>query len=162
MILIWRLVQEKYAREPMSGEGARTYGGRWNEIGIPVIYTSEHRSLAALELLIHLTGTKASGLYKLLSYEFDERLIEPLPVAELPADWRQEPPPVSTAAYGSRWARERRSVALAVPSAVLPEERNIILNPEHSDIGRVKPGKPVDFVFDTRLLALVKKGEAKR
>jgi RES domain-containing protein len=157
MILVWRLVRDKYATDPMSGEGARANGGRWNDVGIPLIYTSEHRSLAALEVLVHLSGTRASGIYKMLSYELDEKLIEHLPAKDLPPDWQQEPPPGSTVSWGSRWAREKRSVALAVPSAVLPEEKNIILNPDHPDAARVKPGKTVNFTFDPRLLVLVTK-----
>jgi RES domain-containing protein len=151
MVSVWRLVREHHAKGPFSGEGAREYGGRWNEVGVPVIYTSEHRSLAALEVLVHLNGTNPSSRYKLLSYHLDEGLIYHLPEADIPSDWRQEPHPFSTAQRGTRWVRERQSVALAVPSAVMPEEKNIVLNIRHPDIRKVKLGKPCDYVFDPRL-----------
>jgi len=157
MVWVWRLVPRRHADDPWSGEGARLYGGRWNAVGVPALYTSEHRSLAALEVLVHLNGTDPTSTYKLLSYELEEGMIDHLPKAELPDDWRQEPPSPSTAAWGSRWAREKRSLALAVPSAVMPEEKNIILNPSHPDRHKVKLGKPADFVFDPRLFAFAGK-----
>ncbi len=153
MVLVWRLVPHRRASDPWSGEGARLFGGRWNDVGVPVLYASEHRSLAALEVLVHLNGLEPDGIYRLLSYELDEAMIEHLPKAELPADWRHEPPSYATMARGSRWAREGKSLALAVPSTVVPEERNIILNPDHPDRRKVRLGKPVDFTFDPRLFA---------
>jgi RES domain-containing protein len=151
MRFVWRLVGENRAREPLSGEGARLHGGRWNEPGVAVIYTSENRSLAALEVLVHLNGTNPRRRYRLLSYELDDELIETMSLADLPSDWRAEPPPASTVRLGTEWARAGRSVALKVPSAVLPEEYNVILNTAHADIAKVKPGRPVDFSFDPRL-----------
>jgi RES domain-containing protein len=153
MVSIWRLVRGPHAKKPLSGEGAKLNGGRWNEAGVSVIYASQYRSLAALEVLVHLNGTNPDSLYKLLSYDLDEAMIHHLPEAELPADWRQEPPPYSTVERGTRWARDKRSVALAVPSAVMPEEKNIILNPDHPDFRKVKLGKLSDYVFDPRLFA---------
>jgi RES domain-containing protein len=154
MVLIWRLVRERHARKPLSGEGAKLNGGRWNEIGTSVIYASEHRSLAALEVLVHLNGTNPTSRYKLLAYELDEAWIHSLPESELPVDWRQEPPSPSTVARGARWIRDKASLALAVPSAVMPEEKNIVLNPEHPDFHKIKVGTPADFVFDPRLFAV--------
>jgi RES domain-containing protein len=153
MAILWRLVPARHADKPLSGEGARLNGGRWNEIGTSVIYTSEHRSLAALEVLVHLNGTNPINRYKLLSYELHEKLIQEIAASELPRDWRQEPPPYSTAQWGTEWAKKKASVAVAVPSAVIPEEKNIILNTEHPDFGKVTPGTATNFVFDPRLFS---------
>ncbi|MEJ0001155.1 MAG: RES family NAD+ phosphorylase [Verrucomicrobiota bacterium] len=153
MAFVWRLVKARFAREPFSGEGGRLFGGRWNNVGVPAIYTSEHRSLAALEVLVHLNGIIPTELYRMISYEIDEAWTQALPAGELPPDWRQEPPSPSTMDWGSQWARDKRSVALAVPSAVIPEEKNIILNPDHPDVGKVKAGPATDFAFDPRLFA---------
>jgi RES domain-containing protein len=150
---VWRLVTQARANDPWSGEGARLFGGRWNEVGVAAIYTSEHRSLAALEVLVHLNGTAPVRAYQLLAYELDEDMIEHLPKSHLPENWRQEPPSNTTTAWGSRWAKERRSLALAVPSAVMPEEKNILLNPDHPDRRKIKLGRPTGFVFDSRLFA---------
>jgi len=147
-------VRELHAKKPLSGEGAKLNGGRWNEVGVPVIYASEYRSLAALEILVHLNGTNPDSRYKLLSYDLDEAMILHLPETELHADWRQEPPPYSTVERGTRWARGKESLALAVPSTVMPEEKNIILNPGHPDFRKIKLGKPSDYVFDPRLFAV--------
>ncbi len=154
MVSIWRLVREHHAKKPLSVEGAKLNGGRWNDVGVPVVYAGENRSLAALEVLVHLNGTNPNGRYKLLSYHLDEAMIHYLPEKELPSDWRQEPPPYSTVARGTKWAREKQSVALAVPSAVMPEEKNIILNPDHPDFPKIKLGKPSDYVFDPRLFVV--------
>jgi RES domain-containing protein len=153
MVVAWRLVSAPRATDPWSGEGARRYGGRWNEAGVAALYTSEHRSLAALEVLVHLNGIEPSAVYKFLSYEIDDFMIESLPVGDLPAGWRQEPPALRTAGYGSQWVKERRSFALAVPSAVVPEERNIILNPDHPDRRKIRLARPAEFAFDPRLFA---------
>ena len=154
MVSIWRLVREHHAKKPLSGEGAKLNGGRWNDVGVSVIYASENRSLAALEVLVHLNGTNPNSRYKLLSYDLDEAMIHYLPEKEFPSDWRQEPPPYSTVEWGTKWARVKQSVALAVPSAVMPEEKNIILNPDHPDFRKIKLGKPSDYVFDPRLFVV--------
>jgi len=74
-----------------------------------------------------------------------------VPPAELPASWRSYPPPEALADLGTRWARELKSPVLAVPSAVIPQELNYLLNPLHADCKRVRAGKPEAFRFDPRL-----------
>jgi len=71
--------------------------------------------------------------------------------SELPANWRSYPAPDALADVGARWARELRSPVLAVPSAVIPQELNYLLNPLHSDFKRIRVGKPDNFRFDPRL-----------
>jgi RES domain-containing protein len=74
-----------------------------------------------------------------------------VPPAELPPSWRSYPPPEALADLGTRWARELKSLVLAVPSAVIPQELNYLLNPLHSDFKRIRAGKPEAFRFDPRL-----------
>jgi RES domain-containing protein len=135
-----------------SGEGARLYGGRWNEPGTAVVYLSEHLSLAALEVLVHLDPSDAPDGWTAWSAEVPDADITWLPAADLPPDWRTEAVPGACAALGTAWAAELRSPVLAVPSALVPREHNLVLNPRHPDAARVARGAPEGFAFDPRLL----------
>jgi RES domain-containing protein len=147
----WRIVKEKHAAEAFTGEGAVKFGGRWNSPGVRVVYTSGSQALAALELLVHLNPPQFFTL-KAFQIHFDEGLVRKLPDEELPSGWKAEPPAASTMRLGDRWAAELRSPVLEVPSVLIPEESNYILNPLHPDFSRIAIGEPQDFVFDPRLL----------
>ncbi|RME94713.1 MAG: RES domain-containing protein [Verrucomicrobia bacterium] len=151
MPLAWRLVREQFAGTAFSGDGAARYGGRWNSRGLRVVYASESRALAALETLVHL-NPPLPFRYKFIPVRFDAAWVETLTAAALPADWRQEPPPPSTRALGDRWIREGRSPVLAVPSIIIPQETNYLLNPAHPDFAAIERGPAEDFDFDPRLL----------
>jgi RES domain-containing protein len=151
MLEAWRMVKAKHAATAFSGEGAAKTGGRWNSRGVAVVYTSATRSLAALETLVHLNPLVMFD-YRLIRLEFDEGLVERLTPAVLPADWKMEPPPPSTRRLGDEWARALRSAILAVPSVIIPDETNYLLNPAHPDFKRVAIGKPAPFRSDPRLL----------
>lgn len=152
MLVAWRLVRDRHAATAFTGEGAARTGGRWNSRGVAMVYTSQSQSLAALETLVHL-APHLSLRYKVFRVEFDEALLERLPAGAVPADWREEPPPGSTKAVGDRWVREARSAVLGVPSVLIPDEWNFLLNPAHPDFRRIRIGAPADFAFDPRLLA---------
>jgi|ERR1041385_1850551 RES domain-containing protein len=151
MITGWRIVPEARAADAFVGEGARRFGGRWNSPGVAVIYGSQNKSLAALEQLVH-HNPRTPNRFKAFRFQFPDSLIETLSTRHLSADWRQEPPPPSTQQIGDAWARELRSAVLAVPSIIIPEEVNYVLNPAHSDFKKIGIGKPETFVFDPRLL----------
>lgn len=147
----WRIVKEKYAATAFSGEGAALTGGRWNSRGARVVYTSGTRSLAALETLVHL-NPPVLFRYVLFRVEFDVRLVETIPPAALPDNWREEPPPPATKAIGDAWAREGRSAVLEAPSVIIPGEPNYLLNPLHPDFKHVAISEPEPFAFDPRLV----------
>lgn len=147
----WRIVPEELAATAFNGEGARLFGGRWNSVGMPMVYAAEHLSLAALEVRVHIDRTSLKKRYKCITFEFDERLMKTLPTDSLPTHWQQEPPPASLQAVGDHWLTSGDSVILAVPSVIIPAEQNYLLNPRHPDFKKVKPGKPTDFSFDYRL-----------
>jgi RES domain-containing protein len=149
----WRIVPESHATRAFDGEGARLYGGRWNSIGVAVVYASEHKSLAALETRVHIDARTKNMRYKCFVFHFDGALVKTFPVANLPAGWRQEPPPPSLQELGDAWAHSGSSVILSVPSAIIPDELNYLLNPLHPDFSKITIEKPTDFVFDSRLLA---------
>ncbi len=147
---VWRLCKKAHAI--FDGEGARRAGGRWNRRGAPIVYTSQSLSLAALELLVHADPAFLPGDLVAIPADVPDALrIESIEAAALPRDWRRYPAPEALADRGSEWARAARSPVLSVPSAIVPQERNFLLNPAHPDFRRIRPGKPEPFDFDGRL-----------
>ncbi len=147
----WRIVQAHLADTAFSGEGARLYGGRWNRPGVAVVYTAGSRALALLELLAHVGALRDLPAYVCIPADFDESLVRALDTARLPRLWRASPAPDATRALGSAWAQRLESAVLRVPSVLVPEEHNYLLNPRHPDFRRVRAGAPVPFHVDPRL-----------
>ena len=136
------------------GEGARREGGRWNPPGLPIVYTSGTLSLAALELLAHLTHDMElpEDLVAVAAELPDSLGITRVALPRLPSGWRRSPAPSALADIGSRWASEATTSVLAVPSAIIPEETNYLLNPRHPEFARIRVRRPRRFVFDPRLV----------
>lgn len=147
----WRIVKAKHAATAFDGEGARRNGGRWTSIGVRVVYVSFTKSLAALEILVHLK-LPVTSKYVAIPLQFDDALVETFPFATLPNGWDAEPPSPVSQQIGDEWAKNTRSVLLALPS-IITRETNYIINPAHLDFGKIKIGKPEPFTFDPRLLA---------
>jgi len=148
---VWRLCRMKHAR--FDGEGARLAGGRWNHRGTPMVYTSATLSLAVLEYLVNHPdfSTVPADLIAISADIPKAARIETVEQAGLPSGWREYPALEVLAELGTEWARHRRSPVLAVPSAILPQERNYLTNPEHPDFRRIRIGKPSHFPLDPRL-----------
>jgi RES domain-containing protein len=147
-LTLYRICRSKYPEN--DGEGARLTGGRWNHKGIPVIYCSATTSLCALEVLAHASGLPADMVY--IEVELPDSLsIQTIEVAALPPDWNAPVHPSSTKDIGAKWVRENKTAILSPPSAVIPHERNYLLNPKHPDFSRIRFRKPVPFKFDPRL-----------
>lgn len=151
MARAWRIVKRKHAPNAFTGDGARLFGGRWNYPGTALVYMAETRSLAALEMLVHLDGAELLGAYVTIGAEFDSELVETVDLAALPVNWRGDAALESIRTLGVEWAASGRSAVLRVPSVVIPEEANYLLNPRHPLYSRVSIGRPVPFEFDTRL-----------
>ena len=147
----WRIVKEKHAATAFSGEGAAKTGGRWNSRGVPVVYVSGTKSLAALENLVHL-NPPVLFKYVAVRVQFDEALIEKTPLNHLPSNWWVEPPAPSSKAVGDVWVRQSRSAVLELPSVIISGEPNYLLNPAHPDFKKISLSKPEPFAFDPRLL----------
>jgi len=148
----WRIVQAHLAGAAFTGEGARLYGGRWNPAGTPMVYAAGTRSLALLELLAHLGVARRVPAYVCIPVDFDESLMRAIEPAWLPKDWRAYPARDGARQLGRAWAERMESVVLRVPSVIVPEEHNYLLNPRHPDFRRVKTGKPAPFAVDPRLV----------
>jgi RES domain-containing protein len=115
------------------------------------VYTSATVALAVLELLVHLQASELLATYVLIEATFGAALIEHLDPVRLPRNWRAFPSRVGLQEIGDRWAAERRSAVLAVPSAVVPAESNFLLNPLHRDFTKIVVGGSSRFEFDPRL-----------
>ena len=140
MIRAWRIVKTRYSADAFSGEGARLYGGRWNSSGIAMVYTSGSKSLATLELLVHLHNTSVLPSFSICPVDFDYSLVELLDPATLPRDWRQSPPPISLQTIGDDWISRGSPVVLRVPSVVIETEHNYLINPAHRDFKKLVIG----------------------
>jgi RES domain-containing protein len=148
---IWRICRARFAGEAFSGEGARRFGGRWNSRGVPMVYVSSSLALAAMELFIHLEPNQqpddlVSIAATLPAGEPAERL-EP---EQLPAGWWTDDfGPLR--AIGDKWIREKRSLAIMIPSAALRTEWNVLVNPLHPAISQINVEPPQPFRFDARM-----------
>lgn len=152
MIKAWRIVKTRLAASAFDGEGARRFGGRFNSVGIPAVYTAGTRSLAILEMLVHIGDEQVLPSYSICLAEFEESLVERLNVKDLPANWQDDPPPPDLLALGDSWTASMKSAILQVPSVIVPNENNYLINPRHPDFHRIRIGPPVPFTFDERLL----------
>ena len=130
---VFRIVKKKYAEFALEGLGARRHGGRWNSKGTLAVYASDSVALAALELLVHIKRQEVLAHYVVFRLELTHDQVLGLAWEAVPADWRDDPPPPSTAEVGDGWLDSSASLALAVPSVIVPEQHNFLLNPEHPD-----------------------------
>lgn len=148
---VWRIARERY--DPLSGEGARRFGGRWNSAGRPVVYTAGHPALAVLEALVWMDPEDIPPDLRLYEIDVPGR---PAPAAvtadDLPSGWT-EVGNAGCVAAGDRWLVEGSRLALWVPSAIVPEGRNLLLNPLHPAAPALRVAESRPFRFDVRLLA---------
>jgi RES domain-containing protein len=149
-VTAWRIVMRGQADNAFDGEGARRYGGRWNRKGTAIVYTSSSLSLASLEMLVHLSPEIVLNNYVAISVVIPLKAIAELD--SLPPDWARTPPQISTMQIGTDWVASGKSVALKVPTILVPGEYNYLLNPQHPDFKKLMLGKPMEFWFDARLL----------
>lgn len=149
---VWRLCREAYAEDPLGGRGGLFVSGRWHSRGRRVVYTAGSLALAALELLVHVDADLLpSDLVRLEIDVPDDLGVSRIGVDELPKSWRAYPAPAALRKCGDRWLREASTPVLEVPSAVVPEESNWVLNPEHADARRIRVASIRAFTLDPRL-----------
>ena len=134
------------------GEGARRVGGRWNSSGTRVLYMSENRSLAVLEILVHLSASLPDRYVLGAAEHPADAGVEILNESRIPMNWFTLDPREQelTRRIGDEWVAERRSAVLSVPSVILGES-NYVLNPAHPEFRRIAFAEPVPFLFDRRL-----------
>ena len=146
----YRITKAAYAETAFRGSRGR---GRWHKQGVPMVYAADQPATALLETLVHAgRADLVTADYVLFEIELDDNAdLLMLPDADLPPDWRAWPWPTATQEIGTFWHERRASVALSVPSAVIPMQRNVLLNIQHPDFRALSIDGPFPFPADTRL-----------
>lgn len=152
MITVYRIVKTKRA-EDLSGEGAKIYGGRWNAPGTPVLYTAQSRALAALEALVHIPYNVLSSQFSLIEIQIPAKAeVLEIHLNSLPKDWTKNEHMEFLHGIGEKWIKKTKFPVMKVPSAIIPEEYNLIVNPLHPALKKMKIKKHRPFKFDERLI----------
>jgi len=148
---VFRLMQSEFVGK-LTGKGAAIKGGRWNSIGIEMIYTAGNRSLAMAEVAVHFSlGTLPSN-FKMMTIEIPSTVsVMSLSEKKLPEGWNSFPSPVNTRQFGDRFILENGVAVLKVPSVVTPGDFNYLINPFHKDMSKIRIVSVEDFLFDKRL-----------
>jgi len=134
----YRISKHKYL-EDLSGRGAEIHGGRWNKVGTPLLYCCTNLSLAALEQLARNSLVLLNKHFGFVELELPNSIeIKELNHTELPKNWRQDDPSEKTQSIGTKFIREQKSLVLKVPSAMLPFEYNLLINPLHKEFKSIK------------------------
>lgn len=153
---VWRIGTDTpdYTADDLRGLGAKATGGRWNRAGLPVVYCAESIALAALETLVHLgAGSLPLNRY-LVRIDIPDAIWRrrmSLPLQAAPVGWDALPTGKVSLDYGDNWLNARQTAILSVPSIVVPEECNILINPQHPDAAALAATKQRKWRYDERL-----------
>ena len=153
-MIVYRIERSKYLSQTLSGRGAAlATSNRWNSRHTPMIYTSEHRSLAMLEMAVHMNlNTHLPSDRLIVEIEIpDEIDIAVIEEKDLPRGWDNKPPSKSTQLIGDYFISDRSYLAVKVPSAIIKREYNVLINPLHQDMDSVYVRASEPFRFDDRL-----------
>jgi len=146
VIKLFRISTSKHIND-ITGTGARMYGGRWNHAGYPVVYTSDSRSLAALEFLVHVPMAFAPENLSIVEINIQENIErESINESQLTLNWRNYPAPEQLASLGTNWIKSKSSLLLDIPSSLVEKEVNTLINPLHPDIKFVNLSN-IDNIF---------------
>jgi len=149
-MLLYRISLCKRASD-LSGAGAKLFGGRWNSIGIPMLYMTSSRALAALEVLAHLTPIQDPEDFCITVFDVPESSIEEIERNLLPENWNSYPAPSSLKKKGDAFVKSNTALLLKVPSAIIEDEYNYIVNVDHPLVSEIKILSSKPFIFDKRL-----------
>lgn len=150
-MIVYRLCRKAYAND-LSGRGAELNGGRWNGKGTAMIYTSASRALCMVEIMVHMpAGIIPKDFYLASILIPDTAPIITIAPKELPENWNRNPVSASTQKIGSAFIAGHEALILKVPSAIVKDEWNYLINPLHKDFKKVKITSTEPFSFDGRL-----------
>jgi len=149
-MIVYRVSKKQFAAD-LTGEGARLFGGRWNHIHTACVYTSCSRALALLEFSVNVNRILAPQSLNLVSIEIQDKNILKLHTADLPENWLDIPAPGSSKDFGTALLREARYPVIAIPSVIVPEEYNYLLNPLHKDHDRFRIVAVTTLNYDGRI-----------
>ena len=154
--LVWRIAKHtsQYDAADLGGGAAKLTGGRWNSKGNAVVYASLSIALATLESLAHLGGNIAirnAFLVQIAIPAAAWRLREIVEASQLAATWLAEPPGSGTITFGDDWLSLCAAPLLLVPSVIVPEEYNVLINPRHPASAAIKAAVTRQYIYDPRL-----------
>jgi RES domain-containing protein len=144
-MVLWRISRFK----DLKGIGGLRSSGRWHEAGLPVVYFAESPAAALLEVCVHTSSNDVPPTYTLLRVEGPDLACESILLESLPPDWATKPG--ITRELGDKWLREKASVVLKVPSAILPQTSNYVFNPLHPDASQFTIVQTYTYPFDMRI-----------
>jgi RES domain-containing protein len=153
---VWRIATDtpNYEADDLSGAGAKATGGRWNAAGSAVVYSSQTRALACLETVVHLNAGGLTLNRYLVEVMIPDELwtnAQMTTSVSLPVVWDAEPAGWTSVEFGTNWLRSGTSALLVVPSVIVPEEFNVLINPEHSGSARITASKVRKWLYDAPL-----------
>ncbi len=147
---LYRIANSGYAGD-LSGTGAKLYGGRWNRLGTAMVYLASSRSLAVLEVLVHLPATLIKDNFSVTEFEFTGYSTFEFDVNQLPENWNEFPAPAILQSLGEHFIKANEFLLMKVPSAIVDNEFNYLLNPHHELLREIKLLSLKHFKFDQRL-----------
>lgn len=152
-MVVYRIEREKYLSNTLQGIGAALSDGfRWNSRNTFLVYTAESRALAMLEVSVHLDLTEdlpTDRYYVSIDIPTDVLILE-VPLESLPPNWNTKPPISATQFIGDDFVLQNEAAVLKVPSAIVPQEFNYLINPRHADIERIRVINEERLMFDNR------------
>jgi RES domain-containing protein len=148
-MIVYRISDHRYIND-LSGTGAALYGGRWNSKNVYIVYTAQSPSLALLETVVHMGGMPPAN-YSLATIELPDSLAPALAEGILQPDWYISPPPEALKLIGDEFVQKMKYLILPVPSAIMPEEHNYLVNPRHRLAGKIKVLSVKSVRMDGRL-----------
>jgi RES domain-containing protein len=152
--VVWRIATDTptYEADDLSGAGAQATGGRWNVAGVPLVYTSQSRALACLETVVHLNAGGLPLNRYLVEVTIPDKVwanVRSESASTLPVGWDAEP--AASIEFGTEWTRAGGSALLFVPSVIVPEEFNVLINPLHAETANITAIKIRKWLYDPRL-----------
>jgi RES domain-containing protein len=150
-LTLYRICWREACETIWHGVDAEEKGGRWNSVGTCVVYASSSRALAALEQLVHLPSPREFGDFVLGAVTVECEHVRHVDPGSLPAGWNEAEWPEELRRVGDEFVAEGKELALAVPSAVLEDEWNYLLNPRHPGFRGLEFSRAREFRFDPRL-----------
>jgi RES domain-containing protein len=154
---VWRIAADTkdYPADDLTGKGAEVTGGRWNQKGTAMLYAATSRALACLETFVHLNSGGLPLNRYLVAIEIEDDIWNAArneTVATLPVGWDAEPASLTSIDLGTAWAKASTSLLLLVPSVIVPDEANILLNTRHPDAAKLKARKVRKWLYDPRMV----------
>ena len=148
-MIVYRMATSRY-KDDLSGQGAKLFGGRWNSVGLAALYCTQSISLAVLEVLVRTGFNTLPVNYWIMKLEIPENIMfQKISKSKLKPSWKTDPG--YTQWMGSEFLKNAQNVALEIPSAIVDDEHNYLLNPLHDNFKKIKLISSEEFSFDKRL-----------